>query len=124
MHAMQCSHYRLSMLAARVVSNAGVAPGESMQTPQQKGSGDYTMAFSIGTPAMKLWAEVDTGSDLIWTKCGACMRCSPQGSPSYYPTSSSSAVFVACEDLMCEKLQQPQSNNVVAGNNNGNCSYH
>uniref|UniRef100_A0A0D9YDL9 Peptidase A1 domain-containing protein n=1 Tax=Oryza glumipatula TaxID=40148 RepID=A0A0D9YDL9_9ORYZ len=123
--AVQRSRSRLSMLAARAVSNAGAAPGESAQTPLKKGSGDYAMSFGIGTPATGLSGEADTGSDLIWTKCGACARCSPRGSPSYYPTSSSSAAFVACGDRTCGELPRPLCSNVAGGGSgSGNCSYH
>uniref|UniRef100_A0A0D9V4J2 Peptidase A1 domain-containing protein n=1 Tax=Leersia perrieri TaxID=77586 RepID=A0A0D9V4J2_9ORYZ len=117
--AVQRSRSRLSMLAARAVSNAG---DSAAQSPLQRGNGDYAMAFGIGTPAAELSAEADTGSDLIWTKCGACATCTPQGSPSYYPTSSSSAAFVACGDqTTCGKLPKPLCSNV---DGNGNCSYH
>ncbi|CAD6257386.1 unnamed protein product [Miscanthus lutarioriparius] len=95
------SHKRLSMLAARLEAASGTA-----QTPLQldSGGGAYDMTFSIGTPLQQLSALVDTGSDLIWAKCGACTRCVPHGSPSYYPNKSSSFSKIPCSSGLCSDL--------------------
>ena len=95
------SHERLSMLAARLDAASGTA-----QTPLQLdiGGGAYDMTFSIGTPPQQLSALADTGSDLIWAKCGACTRCVPQGSPSYYPNKSSSFSKMPCSSGLCSDL--------------------
>ncbi|CAD6257317.1 unnamed protein product [Miscanthus lutarioriparius] len=99
------SHERLSMLAARLDAASGTA-----QTPLQldSGGGAYDMTFSIGTPPQQLSALADTGSDLIWAKCGACMRCVPQGSPSYYPNKSSSFSKLPCSSSLCSDLPSSQ----------------
>ncbi|XP_062197327.1 aspartic proteinase nepenthesin-1-like [Phragmites australis] len=102
--AARQSHERLSMLAARLDT---AASRQSTQTPLRvdaDGLG-YDMEFSIGTPPLKLWAAADTGSDLIWTKCGTCASCAPQGSPSYYPDKSSSFSKLPCSDSLCSALQ-------------------
>jgi hypothetical protein len=99
------SHERLSMLAARLDAASGTA-----QTPLQldSGGGAYDMTFSIGTPPQQLSALADTGSDLIWAKCGACTRCVPQGSPSYYPNKSSSFTKLPCSSGLCSDLPSSQ----------------
>lgn len=66
------------------------------------GGGAYDMELSIGTPPQKLTALADTDSDLIWTKCGACASCTPQGSPSYYPNMSSTFSKLPCSDRLCD----------------------
>ncbi|RCV38684.1 hypothetical protein SETIT_8G162400v2 [Setaria italica] len=102
--AARKSHDRLSILAARLAANAG---GVSAQTPLQKmdGAGEYGMTFSIGTPPQELSAVADTGSDLVWVKCGACAHCAPQGSPSYYPNTSSSFSKLPCSSGLCGNLK-------------------
>ncbi|CAL4984963.1 unnamed protein product [Urochloa decumbens] len=101
--AAYSSRQRLSILAARL----DAAAGASTQTPLQydRGGGAYNMEFSIGTPPLNLLAQADTGSDLVWVKCGGCASCSPQGSPSYYPDMSSSFSNLSCSDPLCVALQ-------------------
>ncbi|CAD6254120.1 unnamed protein product [Miscanthus lutarioriparius] len=76
------------------------------RTPLQldSGGGAYDMTLSIGTPPQQLSALADTGSDLIWAKCGACKGCVPQGSPSYYPNKSSSFSKLPCSSGLCSDL--------------------
>lgn len=104
--AARRSHERLSMLAARLAA-AAAAGGASAQTPlKQDGSGgEYDITFSIGTPPQELSALADTGSDLVWVKCGPCAKCAPQGSPSYYPNSSSSFSKMPCASGLCGNLK-------------------
>uniref|UniRef100_A0A0E0MDZ2 Peptidase A1 domain-containing protein n=1 Tax=Oryza punctata TaxID=4537 RepID=A0A0E0MDZ2_ORYPU len=100
--AAQQSLDRLSTVAARLGLDADAG---STQTPLRwDGSGAYDMEFAIGTPPQKLSALADTGSDLIWTKCGACASCVPRGSPSYYPDKSSSFSKLPCSDRLCKAL--------------------
>ncbi|RCV37796.1 LOW QUALITY PROTEIN: hypothetical protein SETIT_8G090800v2 [Setaria italica] len=95
------SHERLSMLAARfdVATGGSVSPQAPLRL--DAGGATYDMTFSIGTLPQKLVALADTGSDLIWTKCGACLQCLPQGTPSYYPNKSSSFSKLPCSTLLC-----------------------
>jgi len=103
------SRQRLSILAARLLDAAASGSG-SAQTPLQmdSGGGAYDMTFSMGTPPQQLSALADTGSDLIWVKCGACTRCVPQGSPSYYPNKSSSFTKLPCSSGLCSDLPSSQ----------------
>ncbi|CAL4981529.1 unnamed protein product [Urochloa decumbens] len=97
------SRQRLSMLAARIEASTVL----SAQTPlqQDSGGGDYVMTFSAGTPPQELSALADTGSDLVWLKCGACKRCTPKGSPPYYPNASSSFSKLPCSNGLCRNLE-------------------
>ncbi|CAN6371485.1 unnamed protein product [Urochloa humidicola] len=111
------SRQRLSMLAARIDAST-----VSAQTPLQldNGGGDYVMTFSVGTPPQKLSALADTGSDLVWLKCGPCKRCSPNGSPSYYPNTSSSFSKLPCSSGLCSNLEAMSSATCSAG---AECDY-
>jgi hypothetical protein len=93
--AAQQTYERLSMLAARLDA---AAQGISTETPLRAGGGAYEMELSIGTPPQKLMALADTGSNLIWAKCGRCKSCAPQGSPSYEPSKSSTFSKPPCSD--------------------------
>ena len=77
--------------------------------------GAYDMTFSMGTPPQQLSALADTGSDLIWAKCGACKRCAPQGSPSYYPNKSSSFSKLPCSSGLCRTLESQSLATCSAG---------
>ncbi|KAF8701199.1 hypothetical protein HU200_033730 [Digitaria exilis] len=121
--AVRRSHERLSMLAARLDAAAG---GTSAQTPlQQDGSGgEYDMTFSIGTPPQQLTALADTGSDLVWVKCGPCDQCAPQGSPSYDPTSSSSFSMMPCSGSLCGYLMSQSLASCSAGGDECDYTYY
>ncbi|KAJ1275374.1 hypothetical protein BS78_05G130800 [Paspalum vaginatum] len=116
------SHERHSMLFAQL--EAAAAGGVSTQTPLQldRSGGAYDMEISIGTPPLKLSALADTGSDLIWTKCGACAFCAPLGSPSYYPKRSTSFSMLPCADRLCVNLES--QNAAKCANGGARCVYH
>ncbi|RLM69833.1 hypothetical protein C2845_PM17G06460 [Panicum miliaceum] len=100
--AARQSHHRLSVLASRL----DTASSHVNTTLGMDGDGGaYDMDFSIGTPPQKVTGLADTGSDLIWTKCGACASCAPQGSPSYYPDKSSTFSKLPCSDRLCVALK-------------------
>ncbi|CAL4994090.1 unnamed protein product [Urochloa decumbens] len=117
--ARQSRHW-LSMLTSRLDTASSSA---AAQTPlKMDGAGAYDMEISIGTPPQKLTAVADTGSDLIWTKCGACASCEPQGSPSYYPDKSSSFSKLSCAAHLCDALQH-ESNSTSCGAGGAECDY-
>ncbi|CAN6371478.1 unnamed protein product [Urochloa humidicola] len=121
--AARQSRHRLSMLTSRL-SNAASSSADT-QTPlkiEGEGGGAYDMEISIGTPPQKLTALADTGSDLIWTKCGACASCEPHGSPSYYPDKSSSFSKLPCAAPLCGALQNT-SNVRSCGAGGAECDY-
>ncbi|KAL1214264.1 Aspartic proteinase CDR1 [Cardamine amara subsp. amara] len=49
----------------------------------------YLMKLQIGTPPFDIEAEIDTGSDLIWTQCLPCLNCYDQLAPIFDPSKSS-----------------------------------
>lgn len=63
--------------------------------------GEYVMQISFGTPPVPFTAEADTGSDLIWLHCSACVT----GNCSVFdPTASSTYQPAPCTDLACQDL--------------------
>ncbi|CAN6381052.1 unnamed protein product [Urochloa humidicola] len=114
------SRQRLSMLAARMHAGSASAPQTPLQ--QDAGGGEYEMTFSVGTPLQEFSALADTGSDLIWLKCGACARCSPKGSPSYYPNASSSFSILPCSNGLCGYLEAKSRAN-CSGGAGAECDY-
>ncbi|CAN6356000.1 unnamed protein product [Urochloa humidicola] len=115
--AARQSHQRLSMLASRRLGRL------NDQTPlwmDVEGSA-YDMELSIGTPPQKLRAQADTGSDLIWTKCGRCKSCEPKVSPSFDPTKSSSFSKLPCSDRLCGALES--ESDAACGAGGSECSY-
>ncbi|CAD6272773.1 unnamed protein product [Miscanthus lutarioriparius] len=110
--AAQESHRRLSFLAARsqvdkqssashLDSNSNT---ETVPLWMDGVVGAYDMEFSIGTPPQELTALADTGSDLIWTKCGAGAAWG-SSSPSYHPDKSSSFTKLPCSHRLCTALR-------------------
>ncbi|KAF8656620.1 hypothetical protein HU200_060585 [Digitaria exilis] len=102
--AARQSRHRLSTLASRLDATTSSRINPWMPVTMDGDVGAYDVEFSIGTPAQKLTALADTGSDLIWVKCGVCASCEPQGSPSYYPNNSSSFSKLPCSVPLCNTL--------------------
>ncbi|CAO2143853.1 unnamed protein product [Urochloa humidicola] len=108
--AARQSGHRLSVLTSRL--NIAASSRADAQTPlkiEGDGGGAYDMEISFGTPPQKLTALADTGSDLIWAKCGACSSCEPLGSPSYYPDKSSTFSKLPCTASMCGEMRNVTS---------------
>ncbi|AES65962.1 putative nepenthesin [Medicago truncatula] len=85
------------------------------QTPVSVHHYDYLMELSIGTPPVKTYAQVDTGSDLIWLQCIPCTNCYKQLNPMFDPQSSSTYSNIAYGSESCSKLYStscsPDQNN-------------
>ncbi|CAN6342825.1 unnamed protein product [Urochloa humidicola] len=101
-HAARQSHRRLSMLASR--RRLGRLNDQTPLWMDVEGAA-YDMELSIGTPPQKLRAQADTGSDLVWTKCGTCKSCEPKDSPSFVSSKSSSFSKLPCSDRLCDALE-------------------
>ncbi|KAF8747933.1 hypothetical protein HU200_013123 [Digitaria exilis] len=116
------SRHRLSMLASRLNKKtlSRVVDAKTPLTEDGK-AGVYDMEISIGTPPQKLTALADTGSDLIWGKCGTCSSCEPKGSPSYYPEKSSSFSKLRCFVPLCTALMS--ESDVSCGDGGAECNY-
>jgi hypothetical protein len=79
----------------------------SATTTAQKGTSlgtnNYITSLGLGTPARKLYAEIDTGSDLSWVQCKPCRDCYQQQDPLFGPAHSSTSP-VPCGARECEEL--------------------
>lgn len=58
------------------------------------------MKISIGTPPVPILVIVDTGSDLLWTKCLPCTKCEQNG-PLFDPRKSTSYMRLSCGSKLC-----------------------
>ncbi|RWW09133.1 hypothetical protein BHE74_00005344 [Ensete ventricosum] len=65
------------------------------------GDSEYLIELAVGTPMQPITAILDTGSDLIWTQCTPCIRCLPQPSPYYKPSTSSTYSVLPCSSPSC-----------------------
>ncbi|XP_004488418.1 aspartic proteinase CDR1-like [Cicer arietinum] len=74
------------------------------ESPVSAYKSEYQMELSIGTPPTKIYAEVDTGSDLIWFQCAPCPNCYQQINPLFDPQSSSTYTNIPCGSDSCSKL--------------------
>ncbi|PKA50097.1 Aspartic proteinase CDR1 [Apostasia shenzhenica] len=75
------------------------------------GSYEYIMSFYLGTPARKILAIADTGSDLIWVQCKPCDECYTQTAPLFDPNSSSTYKALPCSAHPCSALPQSSCGN-------------
>jgi hypothetical protein len=96
----------------RISSAVNTHQMKDIETPVSAGSGDYLIQMAIGTPALSFSATMDTGSDLVWTKCNPCTDCST--SSIYDPSSSSTYSKVLCQSSLCSTF---------SCNNDGDCEY-
>ncbi|CAL9775389.1 unnamed protein product [Musa acuminata subsp. burmannicoides] len=69
------------------------------------GDSEYLIELAVGTPMQPITAILDTGSDLIWTQCMPCIRCLPQPSPYYDPSTSSTYSVLPCSSPSCSGVQ-------------------
>ncbi|KEH29587.1 putative nepenthesin [Medicago truncatula] len=76
----------------------------TIQSPVSANHYDYLMELSIGTPPVKIYAQADTGSDLIWLQCIPCTNCYKQLNPMFDSQSSSTFSNIACGSESCSKL--------------------
>ncbi|KAG0459686.1 hypothetical protein HPP92_022814 [Vanilla planifolia] len=67
---------------------------------------EYLMSFSLGTPAKKIIAIADTGSDLIWVQCSPCDECYQKNAPLFNPQKSSTYKPISCKADSCAVLSE------------------
>lgn len=60
---------------------AAISSKSPISSAASLGSGQYLVTLQLGTPSQKLKLILDTGSDLIWTKCSACIDCTAHRRP-------------------------------------------
>ncbi|XP_013733667.3 aspartic proteinase CDR1-like [Brassica napus] len=57
---------------------------------------EYLMKLKIGTPPVEIDAEIDTGSEIIWTQCLPCLNCYNQRNIIFDPSKSSTYKARTC----------------------------
>ncbi|XP_058777142.1 aspartic proteinase CDR1-like [Vicia villosa] len=67
--------------------------------------GEYFMSYSVGTPPIKIYGLMDTGSSLVWQQCKPCDDCSNQISPIFDPSKSSSYKNISCSSMTCKSMK-------------------
>lgn len=101
--AVQRSRDRAASLTQSLSPSADFGAQE-FQSPVKAGSGEYLMTLSLGTPAQSFNVIVDTGSDLNWVQCAACMPCYQQPGPKFDPAKSSTYQKASCSASLCNAL--------------------
>ncbi|XP_010911766.2 aspartic proteinase CDR1-like [Elaeis guineensis] len=82
------------------------ASGGTYLSPVVPNTGSYLMEVNVGTPANKIFAIADTGSDLAWTNCKPCTDCYPQEDPLFDPESSTTYRDISCQTSACSNLPE------------------
>ncbi|KAE9585204.1 hypothetical protein Lal_00018174 [Lupinus albus] len=90
-----------------------------VQSPTYSDYAFTLMEVSIGTPPIKFYGVLDTGSDLIWLQCLPCPNCYKQKYPLFDPQKSSTYTPILCQEDECHKLVE--ENPSCSPNNE--CSY-
>ncbi|KAH0454712.1 hypothetical protein IEQ34_016636 [Dendrobium chrysotoxum] len=80
-----------------------------VRTTVQFDNEEYTADFAIGIPPVSVTAILDTGSDLIWTKC--------ETGSSYNPSASSTYSSLPCDSNFCQ-------NSLTSCSDGSTCSFH
>ncbi|CAO2817057.1 unnamed protein product [Amaranthus hypochondriacus] len=104
--ALHRSIYRTNRLISPLSSR--LYPSD-IQAKVISASGEYVMEVFVGTPPVKQFGIVDTGSDLIWTQCQPCIECFKQEIPIFNPRKSSSYKIQSCESKACHALDRKQA---------------
>ncbi|XP_058767669.1 aspartic proteinase CDR1-like [Vicia villosa] len=66
--------------------------------------GEYLMIYFVGTPPIKLYGIVDTGSDIVWFQCQPCKQCYKQTTNIFDPSNSSSYKDLLCSSKQCTSV--------------------
>ncbi|KAL5062258.1 hypothetical protein RYX36_023995 [Vicia faba] len=66
--------------------------------------GEYIMTYSLGTPPVKIYGIVDTGSDIVWLQCQPCRQCYKQVTPIFDPSKSKSYKNLLCSSKQCKSV--------------------
>ncbi|KAL9226320.1 hypothetical protein vseg_002149 [Gypsophila vaccaria] len=82
--------------------------------------GDYLMNVYVGTPAVELFAVIDTGMDLTWFQCSPCVTCYKQTRPMFDPDSSKTYKTVPCDSRHCSSLDPTH---IACDQGSNQCSY-
>ncbi|KAG0591016.1 hypothetical protein KC19_1G142900 [Ceratodon purpureus] len=102
--AVKRSHSRVNQLQKTMKLTNVKTQAANLTSQVSVGMGEYVMQFSVGTPAKKFLAVVDTGSDLCWIQCSPCTRCFQQADAIFNPRASSTYSLASCTDPLCRSL--------------------
>ncbi|KAL6626863.1 hypothetical protein ACP70R_030589 [Stipagrostis hirtigluma subsp. patula] len=127
-HGRMLAAARRSSARAEALARSGLVAEAPRAAPGPDGdvvskviarSFEYLMAVSVGTPPTRMLAIADTGSDLVWFKCGngsdddGDRRAAADGAAApapptvvFDPSNSSTYAVVSCQSAACEALNQ------------------
>ncbi|KAG1338621.1 Peptidase A1 [Cocos nucifera] len=80
------------------------ASTSSIQSTVYPDIADHLMKFSIGTPPVQVLVVMDTGSDLVWSRCKPCVDCIGRSVPLFDPQQSSTYIELSCDSPQCKAL--------------------
>ncbi|KAL0911309.1 hypothetical protein M5K25_019441 [Dendrobium thyrsiflorum] len=89
LRAVKRSKIRMEFISSRLSTSS-----LDVRTTVHFDNEEYTADFAIGTPPVSVTAILDTGSDLIWTKC--------ETGSSYNPSASSTYSALSCDSNFCQ----------------------
>lgn len=87
--AVNRSKLRMAYISASLSTSS-----VDVRTDVHYSNAEYTADFGIGTQSVSVTAVLDTGSDLIWTKC--------ETGSSYNPSASSTYSSLSCNSNYCQ----------------------
>ncbi|CAL5196339.1 unnamed protein product [Lathyrus oleraceus] len=79
--------------------------------------GEYIMTYSLGTPPVKIYGIVGTGSDIVWLQCQPCKQCYKQATHVFDPSKSKSYKNLPCSSKQCKSVD------FHSCNKNNSCEY-
>lgn len=95
--------FHRSLARKTSLNPTSISTTDSIQEHLKYSGGEYLMKISIGTPPVQILVIVDTGSDLLWTKCLPCTKCE-QNAPLFDPRKSTSYRNLSCGSNLCHDL--------------------
>ncbi|KAK7343142.1 hypothetical protein VNO80_26105 [Phaseolus coccineus] len=66
--------------------------------------GEYVMRYAVGTPPLKVFGLLDTGSDIIWMQCIPCRKCYSQATTLFDPSQSKTYRTIPCNSRICHSV--------------------
>ncbi|KAF5185943.1 Aspartyl protease family protein [Thalictrum thalictroides] len=86
-------------------SHTNAASPNLVDTKLRYTDSEYVMEYYIGTPAIKTYGILDTGSSLTWLQCEPCQECYRQTrAPIFDPSKSSTFNHLSCKDIRCSRM--------------------
>ncbi|KAG9451961.1 hypothetical protein H6P81_004865 [Aristolochia fimbriata] len=81
-------------------------------TPISPAHGDLLAVVDVGTPGVKSYALLDTGSDVPWFQCLPCKNCYDQLPDLYDPHKSQSYTLIKCSEVRCDNNPSIRCNSI------------